>query len=66
MARSTPAFLKTYTHLVLGHILWGCGHHSQLTDRLLKAIASSMLVGGLRAGQGLLATATGATHSGDF
>lgn len=62
----SPAFLKTCTHLMLGRILWGRGHHSQLTSRHRRATASSTLVRGLRAGWGLSSIDPGATHDGGF
>lgn len=49
MRGSTPAFLGTGTYLIHGHIFQICGHYSQLTDRHLKAVASSMLISSIRA-----------------
>lgn len=62
----SPAFLKACAHLMLGRILFGWEHHSQLTIRHRRATASSTLVTGLRAGRGLSSIDPGATHNGDF
>lgn len=47
---SAPAFLGTGTYLMHGHIFQICGHYSQLTDRHLKVVVSSMLISGICAG----------------
>lgn len=47
-------------------ILWSHGLHRWLTGRHMKAVTSCMLISGLHPGQGLLDTATGASHTGDL
>lgn len=53
----SPAFLKTCTHLRLGHVLWGLRLHGQVTN---------VPVSGLRAGQQPSSVDPGATPDGDF
>lgn len=66
VAQSSPTFLGKSTHLLWGCIPWGRGLHSRLIHRHVKAVTGHVLVSGLHPGQGLLATATGATHTRDL